>query len=56
MVIYEWKYGYVNKTGKSVVPCIYDWIKAHDEEFSYVRRDGKYGIINYEGDVIIPCI
>ena len=48
-------WGYVDKTGKVVIPC--EWEKAGDfnNGIASVRRDRKYGCINTFGQIIIPC-
>lgn len=56
------KYGYIDKTGKEVVPCKYDSC----EHFNWFRegmaivckrgREEKFGYIDDSGKEIIPCI
>lgn len=56
------KYGYIDKTGKEVVPCKYDSC----EHFNWFRegmaivckrgREEKFGYINDSGKEVIPCI
>ena len=51
----EGKYGYIDRVGNQVVPCIYDAIYDYSEGFAEVRKDGKYGFINTAGELVIPC-
>ncbi|MBQ5814588.1 MAG: WG repeat-containing protein, partial [Flavobacteriales bacterium] len=46
------KKGYIDKTGREVVPCIYDDAWNFSEGLAYVRKDGKYGYIDKTGKEI----
>lgn len=48
------KTGYIDKTGKIIIPLIYD--DAHDFHcgIALVKKDGKYGLINKQNQVIVP--
>lgn len=60
------KYGFINKKGKLVIPCIYDQADYFSEgvcdvgmikgknEWGY--NEYKYGCINTQGDIVIPII
>ena len=50
------KYGYIDKLGCEIIPCIYD--DAEDFQFgvAIVTIGEKEGLINKEGKVIAPCI
>ena len=52
------KYGYIDKTGKEVVPCKYDAVGNFHEGLAWVRigsyNEGKYGYIDKTGKVVIP--
>jgi hypothetical protein len=56
------KWGFLNKTGEIVIPCIYDspGVPFHppwfDEGLAAVKKDGKCGFIDTNGDVVIPFI
>jgi hypothetical protein len=52
----DYKYGYIDKTGKVVIPLIYDYISPFSEGLAYVEKDGKCGYIDKTGKVIIPLI
>ncbi|ABP65847.1 KWG Leptospira repeat protein [Caldicellulosiruptor saccharolyticus DSM 8903] len=39
------KWGFVDKTGKEVVPLIYESVREFSEGFAWVKKDGKWGII-----------
>jgi hypothetical protein len=43
------KYGYINREGVEVVPCVYDGAWGFSEGLARVRKNGKWGYINREG-------
>ena len=50
------KWGCINKNGKEVIPCIYDYIWDISEEYVCVIKDEKYGYVDRQGKEILPCI
>lgn len=60
------KYGFINKKGQLVIPCIYDQAHNFSEGVCnvglikgkniYGYHDYKYGYINTRGDIVIPII
>ena len=67
VVVKDDKYGYVDKMGKEVIPCVYDWdyYVQHIENINgifiidnliRVYKDGKWGFIDKTGKEISPCI
>ncbi|MGB3007295.1 MAG: WG repeat-containing protein, partial [Chitinophagaceae bacterium] len=48
------KWGFIDTTGKIVVPFIYEESKDFRDGFAAVKKDGKWGFINTLGDVVIP--
>lgn len=50
------KWGYINRRGIEVVPCIYD--RADDFEYGYgaVVMDGKFGVVDENGQTIVPLV
>ena len=50
------KYGFINKTGKEVISCDYDYAGTFSEGLADIRRNGKTGFIDKAGQEIIPCI
>ncbi|WP_435932419.1 WG repeat-containing protein [Moraxella bovoculi] len=48
------KYGYVDKTGKVVVPIQYDETWFFSEGLAGVKQNGKWGFIDKTGEVVIP--
>ena len=48
------KYGYIDKTGKEIVPPKYDYAMDFSEGFASVRLNGKWGVIDKTGKEIIP--
>lgn len=49
------KYGFIDKQGHEIIPCIYD--KAEDFKLgvSIVVKGERTGAINQSGDMVIPC-
>ena len=48
-------YGYFDKTGKLVIPCIYREASMFKEGYAYVANtDGVYGYIDVDGKTAIP--
>lgn len=48
------KWGFVGKTGKVVVPCLYDEIDKRSAGF-FVRQGDKWGFRSKKGEEIAPC-
>ena len=42
------KYGFIDKTGKEIVPLIYDYVEDFNEGFARVKINDKYGIVGTE--------
>jgi hypothetical protein len=40
-----YKWGYIDKTGKTVVPFEYDYTQSFSEGLAWVQKDGKWGIL-----------
>ena len=49
------KRGFINKEGKLVIPCKYDFADYFSEGLAPVEMNGKLGFINKEGNLVIPC-
>lgn len=50
------KYGYIDKTGKVVIPCEWDDANPFFEGLAGVRDSNKkWGFINKSGNLVIPC-
>ncbi|MDE7386583.1 MAG: WG repeat-containing protein [Muribaculaceae bacterium] len=50
------KWGYKNKKGEIIIPCIYDCVLAFSEGRALVKTAGKWGFIDLNGNLAIPCI
>lgn len=50
------KYGFIDNTGKLVIPLQYDMIGGFVEGLAKVRVNGKNGFINPKGELVIPMI
>ena len=48
-------YGYIDKTGKEIIPCKYKEENSFSEGLAVVRKDSFYGYIDKTGKEIIPC-
>lgn len=46
--------GYIDSTGKEVIPCMYDAVEDFDSGIARVIKDGKYGFINAANEIVIP--
>ena len=54
---YKNGYGFIDRTGKIVIPCIYDEACSFNEgDIACIKQNGKYGFINKSGDLLIPCV
>ena len=48
------KYGFIDQTGKVVIPLKYDDALYFNEGLASVKRNGKWGFIDKDGKVMIP--
>ena len=48
--------GYVDKTGKEVIPLIYESAQCFSEGFAAVKKEGLWGYIDKNGNEAIPII
>ncbi len=48
------KAGYIDKTGKVVIPAEYDSVGEFSEGLAAVEKDGKFGVIDKTGKTVIP--
>ena len=48
------KSGFVDKTGREVVPLIYDWASAFSEGLAKIKRNGQYGFVDSSGREAVP--
>jgi hypothetical protein len=54
--IVEGKYGFMNKKGQPVVPCIYDSASNYCENLAAVKIYNKWGFVDAKGKLIIKPI
>lgn len=52
-VIRDDKYGFIDSTGREVIPCIYDDANRFSEGLVAVKLDGKWGFIDEAGNTVI---
>lgn len=50
------KYGFIDKLGNTVVPCIYDQVDVFSDGLAPVKKGDKWGFIDVTGKETIPCI
>jgi hypothetical protein len=43
------KWGFIDKTGRVVIPLIYDYVEPFHEGLCRFLKDGKYGFIDKTG-------
>lgn len=48
------KYGYIDKTGKEIIPAQYDSANSFEDGLAAVCKDGKCGVIDTNGNIVIP--
>lgn len=46
--------GFLDSTGRQVIPCIYESADSFEEGLSLVKKDNKYGLIDKSGRVVVP--
>ena len=49
------RYGYIDNTGKEIVPCIYNKVERTQNGFFIVTMNDKNGILESTGKEILPC-
>ena len=56
VVEYRGKYGFIDKTGKEVIPIKYDDVYSFSEiSLALVKLEGKWFYINPKGECVIDC-
>lgn len=48
------KYGFIDKTGKVVIPTTYDYVSDFNDGLAHVRKDDKRGYIDKSGKEVLP--
>lgn len=48
------KYGYIDESGKEIIPLIYDYAQDFSEGMAGVWENNKYGFIDKTGKLVIP--
>jgi hypothetical protein len=48
------KWGYVDESGREVVPCLYDDVFSFTDGLGRIQFNKKYGFVNTNGDFAIP--
>ena len=46
------KWGYIDKTGNQVIPCVYDDVERFFNGFACVRSNGKFGYVDKVGNLV----
>lgn len=50
------RFGYIDNTGKEVIPCQFEEARSFTEGLAGVKKYGKWGYIDKEGNTVIPFI
>lgn len=50
----NYKFGFIDTTGKLVIDTIYDWAEPFTGKFAPVTKGNKYGYINTSGTLVLP--
>ena len=48
------KYGFIDKTGQLVIPCMYEDSSNFGDGLAGVKKNGKWGYINTKNETVIP--
>ncbi|MVT12068.1 SEL1-like repeat protein [Chitinophaga tropicalis] len=56
IVIKEGKYGFINREGEEVIPCIFDEAWDFTYAWAEVKHNGHFGIIDTTGEFILPAV
>lgn len=55
-VVKDGKDGLINKDGKLILPCSYDYISEFNEDgIAIVKKEGAEGLVLKSGEIILPC-
>ena len=46
--------GFIDTSGKEVIPCMYEEVGVFADGLVSAKKDGKYGYINAQNEVVIP--
>ena len=49
------KNGYIDKTGRLIIPAQFDYANKFSEGLAAVKKGNKWGFINHQGEIVIPC-
>ena len=49
------KWGFIDKTGREVIPCKYDWVNLFLKGLAKVCLNWKWGFVDTTGKEVIPC-
>ena len=50
------KWGFIDKSGKEVIPCVYDYAWGFSDGLAVVELNGKWGFIDKAGKQLVPCV
>ena len=49
------KWGFIDTTGKEIVPCKYNMVEGFDQGLARVKLYNKWGFIDTTGKEVVPC-
>jgi len=55
-VVLKGKHGFIDQSGKVVVPLEYDYVEEFSEGLALVKKDEKYGFTDKTGKIVVPLI
>ena len=51
----SYKYGYINRQGKFIIPPSFDWAMPFSNGYAIVKKTHKWGVIDKQGNMVLPC-
>lgn len=56
LILPDFKYGYIDKWGREVIPLIFDNVGNFNEGLAKVELNDKWGFIDTDGIIKVNCI
>lgn len=56
VVVKDGKFGYVDRSGNTVIPLIYEDAYDFEGKYAVIKQDGKFGLIGLNGQIKLPLI
>lgn len=55
VVVKDVNYGLINRKGKVLLPCTYEYISPLEDDMRSIRVNNLYGMVNADGEICISC-